>query len=185
MIALTRNVMGSVDLLKLLDYVLFNVIVGNTDAHAKNYSMMISGRGFTLAPLYDVLCAPVWDGITKNLAQAIAGKRRGEHLKRRHWERFADASGLSKPRLYLRIEAMTNLIEQNVAQAAAHVAAMPAGPHPMLDQCVGAITTRARAIRSGLADREGATHPVLRKNTRHAAPGRKAATTKTAERPAE
>ena len=86
MFALTRNAMRAPDVLNLLDYVIFNVLVCNTDAHAKNYSMMISGRGFSLAPLYDVMCAAAWDNITRNLAQKIAGKNRGEHLKRRHWE---------------------------------------------------------------------------------------------------
>ena len=86
MFALTRNAMRAPDVLHLLDYVLFNVLVCNTDAHAKNYSLMISGRGFSLAPTYDVMCAAAWDGITRNLAQNIAGKNRGEHLERSHWE---------------------------------------------------------------------------------------------------
>ena len=73
-------------MLDLLDYVIFNIFVCNTDAHAKNYSLMISGKGFSLAPLYDVMCAAAWDGITWNLAQTVAGKNRGEHLKRRHWQ---------------------------------------------------------------------------------------------------
>jgi hypothetical protein len=38
---------------------------------------MISGQGFKLAPLYDVMCADAWEGIARNLAQKIAGKNRG------------------------------------------------------------------------------------------------------------
>ena len=44
-----------------LDYVIFNVLACNTDAHAKNYSLMISGKGFKLAPIYDVMCAGARD----------------------------------------------------------------------------------------------------------------------------
>src|SRR5262249_17031605 len=69
MFALTRNAMQATDVLKLLDHVLLNVLACNTDAHAKNYSLMISGKGFTLAPIYDVMCAAAWEGITRNLAQ--------------------------------------------------------------------------------------------------------------------
>ena len=50
MFALTRNAMRAPDILTLLDYVIFNVLACNTDAHAKNYSLMISGSGFSLAP---------------------------------------------------------------------------------------------------------------------------------------
>ena len=98
MFALTRNAMRAPDVLGLLDHVIFNVLACNTDAHAKNYSLMISGSGFALAPIYDVMCAAAWDGITRNLAQKIAGKNRGEHLKRRHWQAFAAECGLSAPR---------------------------------------------------------------------------------------
>ena len=32
----------------------FNVLIGGTDAHAKNYSLLLSGNGALLAPMYDV-----------------------------------------------------------------------------------------------------------------------------------
>ena len=89
MFAVTRNDMQAPDVVNLLDYVIFNVLACNTDAHAKNYSLMISGKGFKLAPIYDVMCALAWEHVTRNMAQKIAGKSRGEHLKRRHWQRFA------------------------------------------------------------------------------------------------
>jgi serine/threonine-protein kinase HipA len=41
----------------------FNVVAGCTDAHAKNYSLMLEGRSVRLAPLYDLLTyAGYWDG---------------------------------------------------------------------------------------------------------------------------
>ena len=50
MFALTRNAMRAPDLINLLDYAVFNVLVCNTDAHAKNYSLMISGQGSSSRP---------------------------------------------------------------------------------------------------------------------------------------
>jgi serine/threonine-protein kinase HipA len=41
---LTRRRMSSLDILRLLDMVVLNVLVCNTDAHAKNYSIMIRLR---------------------------------------------------------------------------------------------------------------------------------------------
>lgn len=41
----------------------FNIVAGCTDAHAKNYSLMLDGRSVRLAPLYDLLTyAGYWDG---------------------------------------------------------------------------------------------------------------------------
>jgi serine/threonine-protein kinase HipA len=150
--AVTRNAMQAPDVVNLLDYVVFNVLACNTDAHAKNYSMMISGKGFKLAPIYDVMCGLAWEHVTRNMAQKIAGKTRGEHLKRRHWQRFASDVGLNAPRLIARVEALAKGALAEAKNAAADVAAMPAGAHPLMQQVTQAIEGRARAILSGLDD---------------------------------
>ena len=45
--------------LRLLDAVVFNALIGNHDAHAKNFSLLYTGQSKnaapTLAPLYDML----------------------------------------------------------------------------------------------------------------------------------
>ena len=152
MFAVTRNAMQAPDVVNLLDYVIFNVLACNTDAHAKNYSLMISGKGFKLAPIYDVMCALAWEHVTRNMAQKIAGKSRGEHLKRRHWLRFAADVGLNGPRLLARVEALAKATLSETRKAAADVAAMPAGPHPLMQQVAEAIEGRARALLSGLTN---------------------------------
>jgi serine/threonine-protein kinase HipA len=152
--ALTRNAMNAPDILHLLDYVIFNVIACNTDAHAKNYSLMISGRGFALAPIYDVMCASAWDGVTKNLAQKIAGKNRGDHLKRRHWETFAKDCGLNPSRLVARVGGLAGLVLKELQSAVSEVNAMPAGPHKMMPEFHKAIEARAKALMSGLSERD-------------------------------
>ena len=152
MFALTRNAMQAPDVVNLLDYVVFNILSCNTDAHAKNYSLMISGRGFALAPIYDVMCAAVWDNVTRNLAQKIAGKNRGEHLKRRHWETMAKDCGLGAGRLVTRVEQLAGKVLRELPAAAEAVAAMPAGSHTLMPAFVDAIGARARAVLAGLTD---------------------------------
>ena len=152
MFSLTRNVMSARDVLALLDHVLLNILCCNTDAHAKNYSIMVSGRGFTLAPIYDVMCAAAWDGVTRNLAQRVAGKNRGEHLKRRHWDAFAREAGLSARALLGRIRELARNVAAEAGPAGAAVAAMPAGDHPLMPRFVEAIEGRCRAVLSGLED---------------------------------
>ena len=43
------------DLLQLQRWVMLNYLIGNSDAHAKNISLMLDAQGYRLAPFYDVL----------------------------------------------------------------------------------------------------------------------------------
>jgi serine/threonine-protein kinase HipA len=46
---------------RLFDWLVFNVLVGNTDAHLKNLSFLVSNEGIRMAPFYDLLSTAVYD----------------------------------------------------------------------------------------------------------------------------
>lgn len=48
------------DLLELQRWVMFNYLIGNADAHAKNLSVLIDDAGYRLAPFYDLLCVQAY-----------------------------------------------------------------------------------------------------------------------------
>ena len=149
------------DILRLFDSVMFNVLACNTDAHAKNYSVMIGASGHVgMAPLYDVMCAEVYDGVTRNLAQSVADKNQGDHLKRRHWLRLATASGLAGTLVLNRIRALATLVLANVEHSRTDVEAMPAGGDPMLPLIADAVARRCRAVLAGLDERDEAIEPA-------------------------
>lgn len=79
----------------LLEAVVFNALIGNHDAHAKNFSLLYAGRAPTLAPLYDLLCTAVYPTLTKTMAMKLGSKYRFSEVQMRHWERFAQEAGLS------------------------------------------------------------------------------------------
>jgi serine/threonine-protein kinase HipA len=146
MFEVTRRLMAPTDILRLLDMAIFNVIACNTDAHAKNYSMLINASGASLAPLYDVMCGAVWNHITKNLAQKVAGKNRGEQLTGNDWERFARECGLGARQVRARVRALAQSASVEASAAASEVSAMPAGSHPILDQVQASIAQRAQTL---------------------------------------
>jgi serine/threonine-protein kinase HipA len=146
MFDLTRRHMFSTDIVQLLDMVVFNVLACNTDAHAKNYSIMVRGNGATLAPIYDVMCGEVWENVTKNLAQKIAGKSRGDYLKGRHWQRFARECGLNPRQVLDRVGTLAKSVMTEAEGAASEVAAMPAGSHVILDQTRQGVERRASTV---------------------------------------
>jgi serine/threonine-protein kinase HipA len=156
MMNLVRRQALAPDALRLFDAFVFNVLACNTDAHAKNYSILIpAGSRVRTAPLYDVMCAEVFDGVTRNLAQTVADKNRGDYLKRRHWLRLAAACGLGAAPTIRRVRTLANRVLANVVRARMDVEAMPAGGDATLPMIVDAVTARCRAILAGLDDMEG------------------------------
>jgi serine/threonine-protein kinase HipA len=85
------------EVLKLLDAAIFNLIIGNADAHGKNFSLLYGEGGARLAPLYDLLCTIAYPAISAKLAMKIAGVSLIEELSARTWVKFAADTGLGAP----------------------------------------------------------------------------------------
>jgi serine/threonine-protein kinase HipA len=92
----------ALDIPAFLDCLLFNFIVGNHDAHGKNFSLLLDGpRSVRLAPFYDLLSTQVFEGTRKKLAMRLGGENKPEYLRRRHLDRLAEQLAV-KPSLILR-----------------------------------------------------------------------------------
>ena len=154
MFDITRRHMPPTEIVRLLDMVILNVLACNSDAHAKNYSIMIRAGNASLAPMYDIMCGEVWENVTKNLAQKIAGISRGDHLNRTHWQQFARECGLNPKQVIDRIDALAKSAIAEAELAASEVAAMPAGNHAILDQTRQAVERRARRLLTQLQELE-------------------------------
>ena len=87
------------ELRKLLEGVLFNALIGNNDAHAKNFALLYWPWGLALAPFYDLVSTIVYEGLSPRMAMKIGGKYEFDELYPRHWERFAKEAGLGAPQV--------------------------------------------------------------------------------------
>lgn len=65
----------AVDRSEFWQALIFNVLIGNCDAHGKNYSFLYDTRAPTLAPLYDLVSTVVYEGLSRRLAMSINGAR--------------------------------------------------------------------------------------------------------------
>jgi serine/threonine-protein kinase HipA len=77
------------DLQQLLQWVFFNFLIGNMDAHAKNLSLIYKVKQIRLAPFYDMMSTNIYEDLSQKLAMKIGGENRPEWIMERHWERFA------------------------------------------------------------------------------------------------
>ena len=86
------------DLLSFQRWVMFNYLIGNSDAHAKNISVLIDETGYALAPFYDLLCVQVYGD--DSLALYIGDEDRYLSVGAHSWEAFCQDCGFSfKPTL--------------------------------------------------------------------------------------
>ncbi|MBL0319028.1 MAG: type II toxin-antitoxin system HipA family toxin [Alphaproteobacteria bacterium] len=120
--SLLRNVSTSpaVDLIKLLDTVIFNYIVGNNDAHGKNFSIiynegsLLTGTEARLAPLYDILCTTYYPQLSKKMAMKIGGESVAEKIFPLHFEKLAEEVGLAKPLVKKRVYELAGIVSEGL-----------------------------------------------------------------------
>ena len=86
------------EVLKLADAAIFNLIIGNADAHAKNYSLLRRENGeVVLASLYDLVATHMWKELSPRLAMRFGRAATLEEFDRDSVARFAEEAGLGTP----------------------------------------------------------------------------------------
>jgi len=87
----------AVDRLALLRWSIFQILIGNTDAHGKNLSFFIDSGGIRLAPSYDLLCCLMYaEGqISDTLSMAIGDNFDARTLTPYDWALMGAECGLN------------------------------------------------------------------------------------------
>lgn len=144
----TGRQVSATDALALLDQVIFNVLVANTDAHAKNYSLILPvAASPRLAPLYDVSSVLSWPHVVQTFAQNIAGKKRSpDVIAARHWEAVAREIGYRPTDVRNRVQELVDLLVAARVQITAEVAALPGATAGYATQTAEAVEGNALRI---------------------------------------
>ena len=121
------SVLPAIDVLKLLDAVIFNLVVGNADAHGKNFSILYGADGARLTPLYDLLSTVNYPDLSPNLAMKIGRRATLEDMDARGWAAFAADAGLGLPLVRRRVGELCQKVKTSVRKVAQDVV------HPALD----------------------------------------------------
>ena len=111
---------------RFVDALVFNWVIGGTDAHARNYSLLLAGTQVRLAPLYDIASALPYDD-SKGNDLKLAMKIGGEYAllrvdRRRTWEKAAADLGVDAEALVGRALDLARRIPAAFATAAADAA---------------------------------------------------------------
>lgn len=98
------------DVRAFVDAIGFNWVIAGTDAHAKNYSLLLAARGqVRLAPLYDLASAlpyPALERPSLRLAMKIGSTYRLHDIRGGHWRALCRALRIDEEETIDRIDAM-------------------------------------------------------------------------------
>lgn len=117
----------------------FNALIGNCDAHGKNYSLLYDSPAPSLAPFYDLLSTAVYDGLTTRLAMSIDGATHLADVDKPAWARLAGEVGFASRFLEQR---MRPFVEQ-VVDAAQELSLQWEFGQPLVNEIVAGIRRRA------------------------------------------
>jgi serine/threonine-protein kinase HipA len=149
----THSSAAEEDVITFIDALAFNWLIAGTDAHAKNYSLLLSGGPrVRLAPLYDVaslLPYPEFDPWRTKLSMKIGGEYRLREIRRAEWLKLARDVRVDADTLIARIATMAAQLPDQVS--AIHATARAEGLDlPIIDTLKAKLIERSVACRAVL-----------------------------------
>ena len=112
---------GEADVERFVQALVFNWLIAGSDAHAKNYGLLLSGTDARLAPLYDVASAlvmPEWNWHKWELAMRINKKGKFKYLGIDDWKKFAASAYVEFGTIETTIASYASALVDAVADAA-------------------------------------------------------------------
>lgn len=147
----------AIERLRLLDLVVFNFLIGNADAHGKNFSILYGAGGTELAPLYDVVSTLLFEADEKldldaRMAMRIGRQYDSTRIGPSHWKRMAEETGFTWPAIRSRIDRLSHRV-QLAARRLERDLANQQLTTPVLHRAIDLILERTQRVRSshGLA----------------------------------
>jgi serine/threonine-protein kinase HipA len=86
----------ALDVLQLMDAAFFNCLIGNGDAHGKNFSLLYRNHQVRLAPLYDLVCTHAYPQLDSCYAMKIGKERHPEKIRSSDFQIFIREAGMNE-----------------------------------------------------------------------------------------
>jgi serine/threonine-protein kinase HipA len=134
------------DVQRFVDALAFNWLIGGTDAHAKNYAVLIGAEGRArLAPLYDIasILPYGFDPQKIRSAMRIGGAYRLRDIGPRQWRKLASELRLDADRLVTRIGYLAGALPDALTDVC-RTAEGDGIDHPLVERLASALRARAQ-----------------------------------------
>lgn len=133
------------DRLTYLRMVIFHYLVGNADAHAKNYALLYTQETPDLAPLYDVICTAAYPNLAKKLAMKIGGRDIADTIHLKHWLALVPDMGTAQNLMIKDLRELAEKVKANCSDLIADLEQEDI-THPVLGKVEEIIGKRAQHL---------------------------------------
>ena len=107
---LRENSFGLADQMRFIDFYLYNFLIGNADAHAKNFSLLHVGGKLSVAPLYDAMSTLVYPNVYNSMAMEIGGRYEFNEVTRESFKAFAEKCDINPRAVLDRLDALVEVL---------------------------------------------------------------------------
>ena len=130
-----RDVGRTEDISKLIRLTVLNYVLGNSDAHGKNFGLLFHDSSVRLAPAYDLVSTAVYEDLAHDMAMAIGDETDPTKVRDADWLDFAADCGVSATGL-LKVVRETAMLVNEVAHRTAQLARAEGWHRPVIDRIV-------------------------------------------------
>ncbi|MCR4839951.1 MAG: HipA domain-containing protein [Lachnospiraceae bacterium] len=106
--------------LALWNRIVFNYVIGNADAHIKNFSLLYDPDmgGISLAPAYDIISTAIYENRAKDMSFNIGGVKNLDQIDEGSFKELASRTGISERVAMSSYHNVLNQFENAVKEAA-------------------------------------------------------------------
>ena len=139
---------------RILRWVILNYLIGNSDSHAKNFSLTWSGQGWKMAPAYDLLSVVVYSKNNedfRDFAFNIGGETRYEWVHGGSWGDLARDLGIRPSYLASELKSMSSRILVEARKLQSEIANnLSTDEQRMIDSIIDVIEAHAGYARESI-----------------------------------
>ncbi len=110
--------LGASGQLDFIRRIIFNFLIGNGDAHAKNSSVLYRGKSAALAPVYDLLCTEIYPTLSSETAMKIGNDTDFSRINRASFAQMAQDCEINPGVVFDQIDKMTATLPRLADQLA-------------------------------------------------------------------
>ena len=133
------------DIPAFVDGLVFNILLGNADAHAKNFSLLYIDGERRLAPFYDLVSTLAWPKLTTSPAMKIGHAASINVFTAAEWKAMARETGLAWPLLRDRLLVSAHTVQEQLDSVLAQAPIPAAATIQPLGETIRARTTRMQS----------------------------------------
>ena len=143
---LREHSFGLADQMRFVDFYLYNFLIGNADAHAKNFSFLTTDGKMAVAPLYDAMSTVVYPTVCSTMAMEIGDRYAFPDVSRQSFADFARRCDINPKAVLARLDALAETLPQKAAELG-ECMSDEGTPSPVFDEIRAVIGRHVSQIR--------------------------------------